>query len=190
MLRRDYNGDEAVYSPEERRSVVILNDRMYRHKVLRVNYTTYDLRRAQDSLNPRTHADIMVLSPQKECDDDEDHPYWYARIVGIFHVNVLHTGPDSHSREPQRMEFLFVRWFGRDLTPTAGWSTKRLHRLGFVPGNDVDAFGFLDPQQCIRAVHLMPAFAWGRVTSLLPPSVIARSLTNNYEDWQLYYLGM
>ncbi|KAE9387587.1 hypothetical protein BT96DRAFT_837432 [Gymnopus androsaceus JB14] len=50
---------------------------MYKHKVLRVNYTTYDMRRAQDS-NPiqRTHPHVMVLS------DDDDHPYCYACILG------------------------------------------------------------------------------------------------------------
>jgi hypothetical protein len=63
LLRQEYDGDEVSFTPEERSTVTFVNNRIYKHKVMRVNYTTYDLRRAQDSLNSRTHADIMVLSP-------------------------------------------------------------------------------------------------------------------------------
>jgi len=59
--------------------VTFLNNRIYSHKVLRVNYTTYDMRREQDSLNPRTHPDIMVLSQEPKMHEDgtPEHPYWY-----------------------------------------------------------------------------------------------------------------
>lgn len=180
------------FTPTERRHVVIENNTIYRHKVLRVNYTTYDLRRGQDSLNPRVpgHADFMVLSPETEENNNNPHPYWYGRILGIFHANIRHIGPQSHSQEPHRMEFLFVRWFGRDMTHP-GWKAKRLIRLGFVPGNDKTAFGFVDPAQVIRAVHLIPAFTWGHTTKYLPSSPIARAgYPNKDEDWQLYYIGM
>lgn len=172
---------------------------MFRHKILRVNYTTYDLRRDQDSLNPRVpgHADFMVLSPENAEANDDPHPYWYGRILGIFHVNVRHRTPQSKSLEPRRMDFLFVRWFGRDMTPRAGWKAKRLLRLGFIPGNSEGAFGFVDPAQVIRAVHLIPAFKWGLTSKYLPPSPIARGDNNTAQgnnhadkDWQLYYVGM
>jgi hypothetical protein len=170
---------------------MILNNRIYSHKVLRINYTTYDMRREQDSLNPRTHADIMVLSqePKTREDGTPEHPYWYARIIGIFHAHVLHTGPNSRTSEPQRMEFLWVRWFGLDQEHPSGWHTKRLHRVGFVDGENEAAFGFVNPEQVIRAVHLMPAFHHGRGTSNLKPS-IARPLTEKDEDWVYYYVGM
>lgn len=151
------------------------------------------MRRAQDSVHPSVtgHGDVMVLSPENEDDNIDPHPYWHARVLGIYHVNVRHTGPTSKSREPKKMEFLFVRWFGRDSDPKPGWRAKRLIRLGFVPGNDGSAFGFLDPSQVIRAVHLIPAFHWGRVmTKYLQRSPIARGNENPDEDWQVYYLGM
>ena len=193
LLELKYDGDELDFTPSERRSVIIDNNIIYRHKVLRVNYTTYDMRRAQDSLNPRVpgHADIMVLSPENEEENNDPHPYWYARIIGIFHANVRHIGPDSKSREPVQMNFLFVRWFGRDSDPQPGWKSRRLIRLGFVPGNDGSAFGFLDPNQVIRAIHLIPAFHWGRVTTkYLPRSPIACGMDDPDHDWQLYYIGM
>ncbi|THH23073.1 hypothetical protein EUX98_g8103 [Antrodiella citrinella] len=65
-------------------NTAISNNRMYRHKVLRINYTTYDVRRAQDSLNPRTHSDIMMLA--HEDNDNGRSQYWYAHIVRLFHV--------------------------------------------------------------------------------------------------------
>ena len=65
---------------------------------MRVNYTTYDMRRDQDTINPRTHADVMVLNPGDEESEDERHPYWYARVCGIFHANVLYLGPGDGLR--------------------------------------------------------------------------------------------
>jgi hypothetical protein len=188
LLGHEYDGDELDFTVKERNTVIIEQDTLYRHKVLRVNYTTYDLRRNQDSLNPRTrNADFMILAPK---DNEDTHPYWYGRILGIFHANVHHVGPHSHSSQSQKMEFLFVRWFGRDTTPTPGWKTKRLLRLAFVPGNDERAFGFINPSQVIRAVHLIPAFKWGKVTKLLTKSVVARGLSDPVHDWQLYYVSM
>jgi hypothetical protein len=135
--------------------VTIVKDAIYQHQVLRVNYSSYDLRRSQDLLNPRTHADIMTLSREVGGENDDPHPYWYTQILGIYHAKVVHTGPLSESREPQHMEFLFVCWFGHDMVSKAGgWRTKRLHRIGFVSGNDEAAFGFLDPACVIRGVHL------------------------------------
>ncbi|TFY50777.1 hypothetical protein EVJ58_g10894, partial [Rhodofomes roseus] len=59
LLNLEYNGDEDHgFGPAERRRLAIAKDRMYLHKVLRVNYTTYDMRRGQDSINPRTHPNI------------------------------------------------------------------------------------------------------------------------------------
>ena len=162
----------------------MLNNRIYRHQVLRVNYTTYNIRRAQDSLNPRTQSDIMVLSR-----DDDTHPYWYAHIVGIFHAMVVHTGPKSMSRELKKMEFLFVRWYGLDTkySERGGWKAKKLHQIGFVEGEE--AFGFVDPTDVIRAVHVIPRFSEGRTKGLLGPS-IARSVLEKDEDWVRYYINM
>ena len=166
-------------------SLKLVNDRLYRHKVLRVNYTTYNVRRDQDSLNPRTHGDIMLLSG--DHDDSDTHPYWYARIIGIFHAMVLQTGSKSKSREPTKMEFLFVRWFGLDNDKKGGWKNKKLHQIGFVKGDE--GFGFVDPADVIRGVHLIPWFSQGCTKDLLGPSFV-RSALDNDEDWVRYYVNM
>jgi len=187
LLDHTYEGDEIDFTDSERETVTLVNNRIYRHKVLRINYTTYDLCRAQDSLNPRNHADVMVLSHEDE--DGDPHPYWYARILGVFHAQVRHIGPRSKSTAVHRMDFLWVRWFGRDLDYKAGWKAKRLHRLGFIDSEDPGAFGFLDPNEVIRGVHLIPVFAYGRISSILPPS-IARQPRESNQDWVFYYINL
>ncbi|KAG6329626.1 hypothetical protein ID866_9463 [Astraeus odoratus] len=95
--------DELEFTQAQQNALGFINNRIYRHKVLRINYTTYDLRRAQDSLNPHTHSDIMVLSQE---DSEHPHPYWYARIIGIFHVDVQYYGPEL-VHTPRCIDFLW-----------------------------------------------------------------------------------
>jgi hypothetical protein len=188
ILNLQYDRDEADFTSAERNSITFVKNKLYRHKVFRVNYTTYDLCREQDSLNPRTHADIMLLS----CDDEATHPYWYARIIGVFHTCVHFKGLASHPRiesGEKEMTFLWVRWFGQDLGYKSGLKAKCLHRIGFVDYQDPLAFGFLDPDQVIRGVHLIPAFTLGQTAHLLPPS-IARPSSDHDEDWEYYYVNM
>ena len=193
MLGCQYDSDEHPFTAQERNALIIINNRIYKHNTLRVNYTTYDLQRAQDSLNPRTHADFMTLSHEDQDDMDPGNifPYWFGRIIGIYHAAVMYTGPESHSEvpQPQRMEFLFVRWFGRDLNHRAGWRHRRLNRIRFVEGDDDAPFGFLDPQEVIRGVHLIPAFHYGRTREMLAPSRIARPDSDQDEDWKYFYVN-
>ena len=76
LLGLEYNGDELEFTSNERNTAIIEYDTIYCHKVLRINYTTYDLRRDQDSLNPRTrNADFIILAPNE---NEDPHPYWYG----------------------------------------------------------------------------------------------------------------
>lgn len=187
----------ATFTDEERSQVTFVGNQLYRHKVLRVNYTTYDVRRNQDSLNPRNHADIMLLADDSDIDEDTFHPYLYARILGIFHARVRHVGKLSKSADEQHINFLWVRWFDRDLTYKAGFAAKRLHRLEFQADGDGDeAFGFLDPDWVVRGSHLIPAFAHGRSSDPSPfESISIRSQDTGSEsdeekDWRYHYVGM
>ena len=186
----DQIGIEHEFTDEERASLIIENHRLYRHLVLRVNYTTYDNRREQDTINPRTRPDIMMLSGDNNNNDKDAHPYWYARVLGIFHARVLHVGPQSKSSQPQRMEFLFVRWFGHHVKHRAGWKARHLYQVSFLDDSS-NAFGFVDPAHVIRATHLIPAFAANKTSDLLPfPSRIARRESDGDEDWHYFYVSM
>ena len=59
-----YQGDYVPFSDEECAKIQFRNHIIYQHKVLRVNYTTYDMQREQDSLNPSWQANIMMLAPR------------------------------------------------------------------------------------------------------------------------------
>jgi hypothetical protein len=139
-------------------------------------------------MNPRTERrDVMVLSPEEGADA---HPYWYARVLGVFHARVLHTGPQAVNRSVQRMEFLWVRWFGIVPGHKYGFTAARLPKVGFVPETDDQAFGFLDPSLVIRGCHLIPAFADGRTSDLLNTQNTAARLPGEVDDWVSYYVGM
>jgi hypothetical protein len=194
-----FRSNETSITANDRNRVNFVNNHIFKHKVMRVNYTTYDLRRAQDSLNSRTHADFMTL-PSTPCDaypesiSNQSFPYRFGRIIGIFHAMVLYNVPGSRIQvfESQHMEFLYVRWFtlAADQHYRGGWKTKHLHRIRFVDVDDTDAFGFLDPQDIIRGVHLIPVFQHGRTSELLPPSAIVRPQSDNNEDWKYFYVNM
>jgi hypothetical protein len=115
--------------------------------------------------------------------DDARHPFWYARVLGIYHANI-YFGP---SNQPERMDFLFVRWFGRDPDWQGGPGTCRLDQIGWVPESDPSgAFGFLNPACVIQACHLIPAFSYGKTAHLLSPSQ-ARDFPT--ADWVNYYVS-
>ncbi|KAJ3559339.1 hypothetical protein NP233_g11288 [Leucocoprinus birnbaumii] len=120
------NGMDAYsvqnFSDHDRNALQFSRNRIYQHKYLRLNYTTYDMRRGQDSVNPRTHPDIMLLDGSTDFSavDQPLQPYLYARVLGIFHADVQwhrpqadgHQGPWEGPRVwSSSMDFLWVRWF-------------------------------------------------------------------------------
>lgn len=121
---------------------------------MRVNYTTYDVQRAQDVVNASTsHHNILLL-------DDSDHPFKYGRVLGIYHANIVYTGPGMLDYHPHRFDFLWVRWY-RHMNPgTAGWRSLKLDQLEFYPVHDENAFGFVDPSEVLRACHIIPLFSF------------------------------
>ncbi|KAJ7311653.1 hypothetical protein DFH08DRAFT_973751 [Mycena albidolilacea] len=157
-----YDGDKVEFSQEDLMNVIFTRDQIYTHQVMCINYTTYDVQRTDDSINPHTNSDVMVLS-HKDEGSSNPHPYWYTHVLGIFHADIGHLRPKSKSRRPKRMEFLWVCWFGRDLSHKSGWKAKRLDRLGFIDLADPATFGFLDPAEAIHTLHIIPAFHYGFV---------------------------
>ena len=90
------------------------------------------------------------------------HPFLYARVLGIFHANVIYTGQGAQDYLPRCVEFLWVRWFEAADMP-AGWEHAALDCLRFVPMTQDDVYGFVDPTDVIRACHLIPAFSKGKI---------------------------
>ena len=145
---------------------------------MNVYYTTYDLRRGKDRVNMRNRSHIMTLS------QDDDHPYAYAQVLGIFKVDVLH-GPTM--LDEVRMDVMWVRWFKIDETHRAGWKAKRLYRLKFIPPLEDGAFGFLDPDDVVRGSHLIPGFILGHRKP--SPTTPASEWDPKESDWEAYYIN-
>ncbi|KAG6916065.1 hypothetical protein DXG01_008590 [Tephrocybe rancida] len=153
------------------------NDAIYQHYILRVNYTSYDVRRLQDVFNPRTdHHDIMTIRH------------------GIYHVNALyHDSARGYESGPHRIYFLRVRWFeladGFDVPVSEAWNNPRpgLDQVKFSPlTKPQEAFSFLDPNDVLRACHIVPRFQSGlRHTDRKHTSGLAL----DGMDWRVYYVN-
>ena len=166
---------------------------MYIHKTIRFRSMTYDARRMEESANPCTHADIMVLSHEEDKDGHPPFPYWHARIVGIYHFMVQQRTDGGELSAPSQMDVLFVRWFGFDSDDgRSGWRARHMHKVGFLPETNVygPAFGFLDPSLVIRMVHLIPDFASDRTKALLTGKSIAMPDPHPDGEYSFYYVAM
>lgn len=167
-------------------------ERMYSHKTVQFNYTTYDIRRAQDTVNPGTsHCNVLLLSEEMShtaevlpttTSNGKSHPFLYARVIGIFHANVIYTGLGMVDYTPKRMDFLWVRWYkykGMD-------NSDRLDQLAFPPIDSKGAFGFVDPADVLRCCHIIPRFSLGKRH---PSGTGFSKLARDSQDWLEYNVG-
>jgi hypothetical protein len=165
-------------------SVLFKNDRIYHHNIMRINYTTYDVRRSQDVVNASTsHHNVMVLASNADH-LASGHPFRYARVLGVYHVNVVYTGPGMINYEPLRLEFIWVRWYKTVDTITTGWDARKLDLLQIASMAEDNAFSFCDPSDLLRACHIIPAFARGRLHA---DGKGLSSLARDSSNWNAYY---
>lgn len=171
--------------------VLFHKSRIYEHRIIRFNFTSYDMRRDQDIINPRTpHCNIMLLA----LSDGEAqplagaHPFLYGRVLKIFHANVVYKGPGMSDYTPRRLYFLWVRWYDLEPVTRKGKSTTpyELDRLVFPPVSRQGAFGFLDPSDVLRGCHIIPAFAKGRS---FPDGKGMSKWARDSDDWKGYYIS-
>ncbi|CAK5267888.1 unnamed protein product [Mycena citricolor] len=187
LLDREFDGDtHDSFKAIDRQSVQIIGNHLYTTKTLRVNYTTYNVRREQDIINPRMSAFVMVRSPETQSDA---HPYWYAQVLGVFHTSACISS--SLVSATRTYDFLWVRWLGIEPGHRAGFKNARLPKVGFVEESDLLAFGFLDPAYVVRGCHLIPDFSGGRTNSLLSTmkKTAARSVDET-SDWASFYVNI
>lgn len=175
---------------DDRRAFSIKGGFIYKHKRLQSHYTTYDLRREYDSINPKSITrDIMVVADDDDEKQMEVSPFWYARVLGIFHVHVVWRPGNLK----ERINFIWVRWFGREEGRKFGDKGLKLEKIGFVTEeDDTPSFGFLDPRSIVRAIHLVPDFNSGRTDNGLESPTLARvgkNDINHNDDWAYFYVN-
>ncbi|ESK84013.1 hypothetical protein Moror_11534 [Moniliophthora roreri MCA 2997] len=137
------------------------------------------------------HTDIMMLS------GNYNHPYLYGHIVGVYHATIMDVSVPLWECKAVNADFLYIRWY-KLVTPSWSWSDKQLPKLQFVDSTDPDAFGFVDPADVIRGVHIILAFNDGATDELLPSDSVVRVMEVyvNKEwqvetsDWCYYYVNM
>ncbi|KAI0054779.1 hypothetical protein BV25DRAFT_1816540 [Artomyces pyxidatus] len=166
--------------------VYLKGDTMYDHRLMRINYTSYDVRRCQDLIHCGTdNRDIMVLAQNDTDSIGPVHHFWFARVLGIYHANVIYTGPGTLDYSARRTYFLFVRWFQLTGDPL-DWEECELDRIRFPPVASEDAFGFLNPDEILRSCHIIPAFWEGRAR---PDGSTISKFADDSTDWRSYYVN-
>ncbi|KAF8754162.1 hypothetical protein RHS01_06490 [Rhizoctonia solani] len=186
------NRDHPKFNEQEILKVRFHQDRMYRHKTLRINYTSYDVLRQQDLLNPSTSNRFILLHAQSEDGSTSPHPFIYAKVLGIYHAQVSYG-----NAVPRREDFVHVRWlyYDTDKARQGGWDECRLDHIGYeqccTDQDLLDSFDFVHPSDIIRAVHLIPDFRSGSSGTLLSfaESVAHDSKDPEHWDWKYYYVN-
>ncbi|KAF6744225.1 hypothetical protein DFP72DRAFT_1078931 [Ephemerocybe angulata] len=148
---------------------IVLGDRLYRHKIAKFKYTSYDLREKIDVVHINTpQCNIMLLNGRCTVGSRE-HPYLYAKVLGIYHANVsfLGTLPDGSKLVPQRIDFLWVRWFDQ---VQEGSPEFTLDHVNLSPLDVADSIQFVNPMDVLRGVHIIPRFTKGLMKHQDPKS--------------------
>lgn len=174
-----------MFTPDKQNELQLLNlDCVVESKILRVNYTTYDIRREHNCLRSDCPSFLMTLS-RKDC-----HPFWYCQLLKAFNIEV-HFCPGGVSCSKETLNILWVRWLGIDPNHKWGFKQCKLLKVGFVPEDrDSPPFGFLDPSLVICGCHLIPAFVDRRTDQLLQRGPSVARLPGEMDNWVGYYMNM
>ena len=185
LLGLDYNGDEWTFSLEQRSAIHLTNlHSVVESKILRINYTTYDIRQDHDTIQP-SWGDVIMTSSR-----DQDHPFWYAQIIHAWHIQAYFS-PAGASSSKHKMEVLWVHWLSIDRDHRWGFKEGRLPKVGFVLDRaDHAPFGFLDPSLMIRGCHLIPAFSDCHMSELLQEGASLARVSGEIDDWAGFYVNM
>ncbi|TFK16733.1 hypothetical protein FA15DRAFT_761328 [Coprinopsis marcescibilis] len=126
FMGRTFDGNNHDdFTNDQWNSIHIENDNIYEVQTCQINYTTYDNRHDYDTINPKTHPDVMVLSP---ADDHDVDPFWYACVLGVFHTRVWIADSSVHGEQLRPMSFLWAFSGGRTSNLLEGIS-KAARRL-------------------------------------------------------------
>ncbi|KAF6742404.1 hypothetical protein DFP72DRAFT_1081941 [Ephemerocybe angulata] len=183
LQRLGYQEDDLP--PDSWQLVILDKNRLYRHKIAKFRYTTYDLRQKVDIVHADTpQCNVVLLNDDYTAESDE-HPYRYAKVLGIYHANVSFIGllPDgSRNFERHRVEFLWVRWFQMAQATSAEF---HLDRLCLAPLALRNSLQFVDPSAVLRGIHIVPRFSRGGVEIQDPES----HWVKHEKLWKEYFLN-
>ena len=155
------------------------------------NFTTYDVRRAQDVINPASpRCNVMLLDSARSTQSSStgSGTFLYARVLGAYHANVVYTGPGMVDYKARPLEFLWVRWYRVHMDGNEAMSMSRLPEVSFYPVNSPHAFGFIDPCDVLRTCHILPRFARGKRHEHAGGIGLSRC-AKDQDDYNRYFVG-
>jgi hypothetical protein len=84
----------------------------------------------------------------------------------------------------------WVQWLKVDTSQgVSGFHSLRYPTVSFYKRSEPEAFGFIHPDEIIRAVHLIPSFRSGHTTEYLGvPS--KRHAEGEISDWKHFHVNM
>ena len=129
-----------------------------------------------------TNWDVILLS---DTPTSTAHPFCYARVLGIFHANVIYNGPVLMDHQPRHLEFLWACWF-EVVKSHQEQNAYKLDVLCFVPMHEDNTFGFINPADVLRSCHLIPDFSKGK---LHPDCQATSRASRNANDSKQYYVN-
>ena len=126
----------------------------------------------------------MLLA--EDVKSNSNHPYLYARVLKVFHINVIYTGGGRLDYRPRRLDVLWVRWFRYTGSTAVCWGDHQLDLIHFPPMGSEKAFDFIDPKDVLRACYIAPAFAKGKAH---PDGIGLSRCANDAQEWCGYYVN-
>ncbi|TEB04000.1 hypothetical protein FA13DRAFT_1654889, partial [Coprinellus micaceus] len=169
-------------------AIVFKDRRIYAHRIIRIKYTTYDVRRHEDVVHVDSDVCNVMLPNQAFLKDPKAPPYKYGRVLGIYHAHVSYTGEIAPGGvrylKPMKIEFLLVRWY--DHIPSDEGAQVAMDRLRLPAITSPDATQFIDPSTVLRAAHVIPRFSLG------PEYGEGRGISEmgrDSSDWKEYFVN-
>ena len=91
--------------------VFFKHDSIYQHKILQFNFMTCDMWHGTDTVNPgMSRCNIMLLADHAGSPGPTDsHHFLYTWVLGVYHANVIYTGPGMQDHDAHSFDFLWVR---------------------------------------------------------------------------------
>ncbi|KAJ2912731.1 hypothetical protein MD484_g7681, partial [Candolleomyces efflorescens] len=153
---------------------------------MRIKYTTYNARRDEDIVHVETdRCNVMLLNPEYSRGSPL-HPFRYAKVIGILHAEVGHAGSiglRGPTDKYHSIEFLWVRWYQVSPAPV---TDLELDRAELLPLSHPESLAFIDPNEVLRACHIIPCFRSGK---RYPDGIGTSKIAEDGTDWNQYFIN-
>ncbi|KAJ3521791.1 hypothetical protein NMY22_g12164 [Coprinellus aureogranulatus] len=185
----DFNGEslEEVAQELDWSNLVLKDDRLYTHRIMRIKYTTYDARRDEDIIHLETDQSNIMMLNREHSYGHPSHPYTYGKVIAIIHTDVGFVGDigrQGSSYTFRSMEVLWVRKYR--MLPSSGPEGLALDEAELVAIDEPGSHTLIDPVEVVRACHIVPDFTRGpRYPDGKGKSIIA----GDGKDYQSYFIN-